>query len=1558
MTLAITTPEARLNRLRKILQEEITPRQFEETVAALISALLGLGIAIAKNGFQFGGDLGPGGRQGRRFRIETKRYSDSTSLSDRELLGEVDEALGRDPAVEAWFLAATRDVPEQLENALASKSDTLGLPILIIDWKKAEVPALAALCTAAPDILESQVSAEAAALARELKSDAQNAVETLKRDMETWSLGFERLRTKSLARLNDIWTKPRRSVAILGQDAAGGAQKTTIRRPRIQDAFDAWWKGRAVEDAPLAVIGREGVGKTWTVLQWLVERADDQPLVLVIPSSAVAGIGSVSNAALKRFIAERLYEMTEARDPQHWQLRFDRLLRRPSAEGPILTIVFDGMNQEPKAPWLDILKVLQDEEFEGRIRVIAITRALYFGEAPLSRMHGLVVQPEKVGIDLYDDAEGDEFDQRLAAEGLKRADLHEDLISVARAPRLFNLVVRLRKRLVDTGGVTVHRLLWEYGRDTLGVRGGKSFSEQEWWDWLAKVASQRLEGQRSYNLGSLGNMISRPDLDPTDVSRRLSEIVDGGHATTGGHGGSYELSATLVAHALGAALLDHLGNESAIQREEAEEKLTKWLDPIAGLDEKAEILRAAVSILLETGHDDPAGIGSVLVFAWLRSQNIPEKHRGELFNIASPLCVPLLDTLERSDDAALGSAKQLAVNALRAIRRDDDAAMAAIVERCRSWLCVISRDVDPPGQRHPDSEKARARRFMERVGADRDGELTVLGQSLTFVERRREGIESTIASLLEGFPLQNALPAFEAAALALAINERQAFRGWDGLKWLCLLNDLDFVETAAALRAKANELTTRTPEPGVHADLGRRAGALLLWLSGDEDNEADAAELSPAFMQGFDYDRDYLAKPATSIFSLEMRHVADVLANTELLVEQRARRAKPFFLDPSIIPSAKFCAELHSKFQSFDVGSLDGSRSLSPEDHLWEELTPALARCAPDLLASLLRAKISGLAKRPADKGYYGIVRSSSHYLLADEGTAGAVAELRALPTEQDSEDVGFADGALLVLETKSLPPAEQLARILDAGPKHIYIDLAEVLSPPSEPETDRLVAQYGQGTAKQQSQLLMLLSVVNPPLSEKAWHWVVGLAENPAFSHRGIAFEVLYHGDPTKFGELLRGKNWHWDPKQDMRCNHFGSLALASATHGLPFEPIAAAIAPWLALRAVEMRGGTPLDVGIAATILGTILGTAELEAPDPGADISVHDAARERYPLAFSVTARPEHPDDPAEQFRLVMNIDKQLEIRRRASQVAVERIKNAHQAGASLYLHNLLPSDFTSLIEHAPEAVASWLEGCDGPSSDFKRRVRLAEGVYLALCEALLAHSPQQGQRLWRALRASLTTRFMGRAGVAELIHMIFRVPAAPEALRSELLDIAVTNSDEELFDLTLAADINGQQAWLDRVIADDETSGVVWRRQRASKLKGYRAGNRLPIENAWPEGEAESKGVARHRDMVAWQRNEAFAHHWWDRYWQAETDDEAYAAWELFLRCADRRVHLWLRDIPACAGGEDRRQHRINHLWLNMDDLKRAMKKQEKDLDRDFLGRRIVAGIKPWHDSPDS
>jgi len=191
---------------------------FEEVAAALISELLDVGIAMAKGGFQHGGDAGSAGRQGRRFRIETKRYADGTEISNREILGEIDHALTRDRAIEGWFFAATRKASEQLEQDLLGKSDVLGLPVVVIDWKPDTFPAMAALCTCAPDVLDTLVNTEAGDLARGLAGEGASALARLKREMEIWNLGFERLRTLSHDYLDAAWMDPRTAQAVLGQN--------------------------------------------------------------------------------------------------------------------------------------------------------------------------------------------------------------------------------------------------------------------------------------------------------------------------------------------------------------------------------------------------------------------------------------------------------------------------------------------------------------------------------------------------------------------------------------------------------------------------------------------------------------------------------------------------------------------------------------------------------------------------------------------------------------------------------------------------------------------------------------------------------------------------------------------------------------------------------------------------------------------------------------------------------------------------------------------------------------------------------------------------------------------------------------------------------------------------------------------------------------------------------------------------------------------------------------------------------------------------------------------
>jgi hypothetical protein len=74
---------AHQDKLKTALQTEPDFRKFENLTAALIGKLLGVAVAVAKSGFQHGGDAGPAGRQGRRFRLECKKYSDDTDLNER-----------------------------------------------------------------------------------------------------------------------------------------------------------------------------------------------------------------------------------------------------------------------------------------------------------------------------------------------------------------------------------------------------------------------------------------------------------------------------------------------------------------------------------------------------------------------------------------------------------------------------------------------------------------------------------------------------------------------------------------------------------------------------------------------------------------------------------------------------------------------------------------------------------------------------------------------------------------------------------------------------------------------------------------------------------------------------------------------------------------------------------------------------------------------------------------------------------------------------------------------------------------------------------------------------------------------------------------------------------------------------------------------------------------------------------------------------------------------------------------------------------------------------------
>ena len=206
---------------------------------------------------------------------------------------------------------------------------------------------------------------------------------------------------------------------------------------------------------------------------------------------------------------------------------------------------------------------------------------------------------------------------------------------------------------------------------------------------------------------------------------------------------------------------------------------------------------------------------------------------------------------------------------------------------------------------------------------------------------------------------------------------------------------------------------------------------------------------------------------------------------------------------------------------------------------------------------------------------------------------------------------------------------------------------------------------------------------------------------------------------------------------------------------------------------------------------------------------------------------------------------------------------------------------------------------------------------------------------------------------------MVHIPFRVPSSSSAteLRGELLGLNRCHTDQDLFNLSIAAQINNEKEWLSGVIESDLASTLSWRRKRGRLLRGFTANNILPVDDAWPDGQAVTDDESLRGISARFRYREACAYYWWRSYWTAANVTEAYAAWIMFLRSADRRAWIWMSD-PGQTTNDDSSLYRLktNHFRLNRSALSRSMEKWEKRLNKQFLGREIVAGIGPWIGNP--
>ncbi|MEO7179132.1 MAG: hypothetical protein ABIW83_09830, partial [Allosphingosinicella sp.] len=594
---------------------------FEGFIRDCLQESLSVRFSLMKSGPQDGADMRSGGPANLlQVAVEGKRYGNATALPTEQIQLKIVSAAQSGFGLDLWVLATTRAISATDRAKLAETGDRQGVATAVLDATDgADRPsALDLLAANAPRAFAKhfpalpQVGPWLDALRREedFSERLDRVLEPFRRTDVGYAAARDACTTWLVTAMADEATARARLDSFAGLEAEGAI---VIPRLGVEEQLDTWLESGPA--APLVILGNEGVGKTWSLLGWwgrrMREAPDKVPLTLVVAASAIAGVGDVAGPDL---IARLLAERFPIRDQEFWRRRLALWAQETSAS-PRVLLEIDGLNQQPAfAGWNQIIQPLFDSDWNG-LFAAAVTCRTAWWEDDLKALPTVSPGFQAVRVPVFDEAE---LDQILALFDLKRSQFSPEMQEILSIPRYCQLAIRRRRELVDSGDITIERLIYEDWRHRIARVGSSlSPSEEEFRAFITDLGlnfRSALDGEAPTL--SRREMIEALDRDmgrgEPALRIALSEIVDGNWMQRAQDGRRFTLNVRYVPFALALALHRELGIAGPTA---APDRLATFMDPLRGTDRGTAILRSAVTIAL-LDPDSPHWIFTLLIDAW------------------------------------------------------------------------------------------------------------------------------------------------------------------------------------------------------------------------------------------------------------------------------------------------------------------------------------------------------------------------------------------------------------------------------------------------------------------------------------------------------------------------------------------------------------------------------------------------------------------------------------------------------------------------------------------------------------------------------------------------------------------------------------------------------------------------------------------------------------------------------------------------------------------------------------------------------------------------------
>jgi hypothetical protein len=1443
------------------------PEGLEGLIARLLERLTGSRFFLAKAGSQEGRDMSTGGFGGTWIAVESKRFRSSTSFKRRELLGELVEA-ARSSALDLWVLASTARVPDQIVSALREEGAARGIAVETLDAPSDRLGDLPVLCAAYGDeatpFLGAIVSEnDLRRVLEEIRTHSAFTplLENIRERFNAGSIGYAQALASSHAYLLSAFGEARRARVELGQpiNVLEDGGRHVVERRQALSALDSWWSGWPSASKPFALLGEEGMGKTWAIASWLARGLQTQnralPLTLFLPSSGIS-----SSDALD-LIAGALASCTEVRDSHFWSRRARAFAERSPAKRPALFLILDGLNERPQFNWRALLESLQISPWKDQVAVVLTCRPAYWHEY---LAYSLQRSIQLFELEAYDDVE---LTSALEKAGLNTTELSKTLDPLLRHPRYLDMTVKYREALEQSGDVTVDRLLYEDWKDRTSRKQGL-FSEEEFRSFLVRLAEEHRESLLSKR--DIQDLLPHGD----EFLTGLDEIITGGILVRRSFG-QYAVEPRRLIQGFGLLLAEEVRSVTDQGEAVMREAMASFLEPHADMDRKVAVCRfAATFAIVEPGFPEAAQY--VLLEHWVGIRNLSWEDV-ESFTAYLPASIAAyLRLVERSWTTRRGNHQVQSLLVRAFFRwRESMRVQEALVDVCERWLSYVHPFAYRFMRDEDESRRANLRREIEeRAGRSLNpGDKFHLVDELEVVEDARF-LELADAALLLAslFPRAPFMPALRRWALSRSIMGHPDEHA--EVAWMLRWSDEDLWP--------ALEVAVRPLLEGPR--VAQQAAWRLLWASGREEATLVLDSLPKDLFPPAYEDKTYAEDPCRYYWRKE--DCSKCAARPDIEDRLVALGLAPYAVDPDLRIDFDLHARLLGAISDIRIDELWSGRMMTSNDSDFRRIEPVLAAFAPDLLAESYRILIRDFPNRAEEDRSVLAPELGGLTLLMRKRERRAIRRAweRICSTETWSDETEHAEETVFAALLFHLSAREQLSLLL-ARPSNAFNAL-------------RLGQWFKRLGAKDLKILARGLSD-SPPDEIKRKLWFLWYQDvKPVV--QGIEVERLM--------DLLD----HADPE----IQHIASewLFLHGTGEILDLAVRRGAVTPswtqssrqeWGGVSAGHMRSRLPYERLSNAIDLGS---------------------------LSYMIRRRSQDLE------RYTHDLDRAIQ--------AAARAENRTLATGFCF------ETLRRIVKREPDVVKGWIRLAVADQDPRSPLFRSSHMMFEALCEVLLEVDPAQGELLFKALlehRRNART-VDNTTGVDVLALALFRVPRSEqsEALLREWLGSCMT--DKALFELALA----GLTGHRDERLCDAIRQGLSFRspvkRGAALMLAGFAADG---LSGALLESvQLHSEGwlyvvrdlARRHRDRDRW------AQEWFHRFATKPDIEESFAAFRLFLRCVDRRYWTWKDSV---LGSARMRPSRLWYLKGNRDQIDKAIKENEKDLEKRFLGYEITEGkVHPW------